>query len=237
MLASMFETMTKNLQRTIRDSASRSRSRRRPDYNHRSETAAQDHFMSGGRGPPPQQRAMDHNIPDEGTREDNQPRQHPLAEDQGYNQHYPAQKGKQPLPTQDYRYMQNGEQAPRYGNSNYENYNRATLRNQDYYNGYQHQNARELTPEEARITEDINLCKRMGGTIKFSPETIGFFWPDMSLAEHPKDTVEISGKTNYRNVRDFIDAAERIIQTKTMPVHIVRNNLHLCLKGIGTTWY
>lgn len=96
---------------------------------------------------------------------------------------------------------------------------------------------RALTPKEQRIQEDNERVKAMGGSIKFQPDIIGYFYPDMSQVEHRKNTVEIGGKTHYRNVRDFIDAADRAILTHAMPEHVIRNSLNMCFKGTATLWF
>jgi hypothetical protein len=97
--------------------------------------------------------------------------------------------------------------------------------------------ARSLTPQEMKMADDNARVKAMGGSLKFQPDQIGFFWPDMPRREHPDDIADISGKTYFRNVRDFLDAAKLCIAGQTMPEHIVRNNLHQCFKGTALLWY
>ena len=96
---------------------------------------------------------------------------------------------------------------------------------------------RGLTPEETRIADDNAKVKAMGGSLKFSPEQIGYFWPDMPQSDYADDVAEISGRTHFRNVRDFTDAAKMVIASQTMAEHTVRNNLQQCLKGTALLWY
>ncbi|KAF2006030.1 hypothetical protein P154DRAFT_291596 [Amniculicola lignicola CBS 123094] len=95
----------------------------------------------------------------------------------------------------------------------------------------------DMTPEQTRMAEDIAYVRQIGGNLKFYPEQIGFFHPDMSNTDDGRDTAEIGGKIHYRNVRDFIEAAERAVETRQMPEHVVRSNLHLYLKGLAVSWF
>ncbi|KAH5051057.1 hypothetical protein HBI81_244250 [Parastagonospora nodorum] len=97
--------------------------------------------------------------------------------------------------------------------------------------------SRALTPAEQRIAEDNAKVKAMGGSLKFAADQIGFFMPNLSYHDYPDDVVEISGKTYYRNVRDFLDAAKLCIASQTMAEHTVRNGLHQCFKGTALLWY
>jgi len=96
---------------------------------------------------------------------------------------------------------------------------------------------RALTPQEAKMADDNAIVKAMGGSLKFQADMIGFFWPDMKQDDHPEDVANIAGKTHYRHVRDFLDAAKTVIASRTMPEHTVRNNLHQCFKGNAQLWY
>jgi hypothetical protein len=99
------------------------------------------------------------------------------------------------------------------------------------------QEYRGLTPQEMKMADDNARVKAMGGSLKFQAEQIGYFWPDMPRGIHPEDVTEVNGKTCYRNVRDFIDAAKLCIVGQSMPEHTVRNNLHQCFKGVALLWY
>ncbi|KAK8176905.1 hypothetical protein IWX90DRAFT_1767 [Phyllosticta citrichinensis] len=71
---------------------------------------------------------------------------------------------------------------------------------------------------------------------KFQPEQIGFFDPDLSVEEYGAgDFVSKGGVAFYRNVEPFLEAV--IVAVRTIPVAIVRKNLHLCFIGSARTWY
>ncbi|KAH8727431.1 hypothetical protein GQ44DRAFT_725311 [Phaeosphaeriaceae sp. PMI808] len=83
---------------------------------------------------------------------------------------------------------------------------------------------RQLTPQESRIADDNARVRAMGGSLKFAPEQIGYFWPNMPTDKHPDDIADISGKTYFRSARDFTDAASLCLLSGTMPEHIIRAN-------------
>jgi hypothetical protein len=68
-------------------------------------------------------------------------------------------------------------------------------------------------------------------------EEFGFFEPDLPVDErHPAgDVITVGRDTIYRNVDAFVERIKDAIATKGAPV--VRDNLHLCLRGAATRWY
>ncbi|KAH5621114.1 hypothetical protein HBI23_240920 [Parastagonospora nodorum] len=207
-LARMLATMRGELRNDLREFAERSRTATPSRHSQRGEAPAQSYLMTGGRGGTSPPRHTAH------TRS-------PVRAGHGLRDDLPHHRSEAPAPSPGRLDRQYGRTLSPRGES-------GTSRGRS---------GCQLSARESRMAEDNERVKQMGGTIKFHADTIGYFFPNMSRAEHPKDTVEIGGRTHYRHVRDFIDAAERAILTHSMPEHVIRNNLHMCFKGTAILWF
>jgi len=68
-------------------------------------------------------------------------------------------------------------------------------------------------------------------------EEFGLFEPDLAVDErHPAgDVITVGRDTIYRNVDAFVERIKDAVATKGC--FVVRDNLHLCLRGAATRWY
>jgi hypothetical protein len=68
-------------------------------------------------------------------------------------------------------------------------------------------------------------------------EEFGLFEPDLPVDDRhpPGDVITVGRDTIYRNVDAFAERIKDAIATKGAP--LVRDNLHLCLRGAATRWY
>lgn len=73
-------------------------------------------------------------------------------------------------------------------------------------------------------------------TAKFKPSDIGYFDPYLSTVTYAKgDYIQIGTDVIYRNVHLFFGQARSVAATKNG--QLVRQNLHLCLKGEALAWF
>ena len=68
-------------------------------------------------------------------------------------------------------------------------------------------------------------------------EEFGLFEPDLPVDDRhpPGDVITVGRDTIYRNVDAFLERMKDAIASKTPEV--VRDNLHLCLRGSASRWY
>jgi len=71
---------------------------------------------------------------------------------------------------------------------------------------------------------------------RFRAEDIGFFDPHLNEAEYgPGDIVDKGGKTYFRSIHLFIDAAKDCARINSATV--VRQQLSKCLRGQASVWF